>query len=1300
MNVQAPGKSSAKRKGKQISFFGENAGTIQPNPTRQKKNGMLCSEAEVSGGPVNPQPPTGTEAAARGGPPQSVASDLGMGRERGAATDGTVPPNWAASVLIDHLPTKGGLNWQPACSWSQSVTPFCASSGGMSIIDSNAPGPFSHTLSKQGATTHLSHESLQRQQENTVSVSQLDLFGDAIKQMTEKVQLVKKQAIAKQVQSLAELQKQQNQLHHQLQHQLQLQLQLQHQQQHQQPTQSQHQQPTQSQHQHQQPAQSQHQHQQPTQSQQPAQSQHQDQHQQPAQSQHQHQQPAHSQHQQPTHSQHQHPTQSQSQHQQLTQSQSQQPTQSQHQQPHQPQHQNQHQHQNQPQHQNQLQPQHQPQHQNQLQPQHQPQHQNQPQPQHQHQNQPQPQHQHQNQPQPQHQHQQQYQKTQLLHQHQQQPQSNEALPHHQFFQFSYGQSQKQDLPPNSVLNIFHQAHQPSLFPLYSHQAQSTCQQHIFQQFFPHQQPPQSLGLQRVQMSQGSDSLTHQLASTAAQFQQPPETQVSKGLQRSMVSHKQERPSRQMATEFQATSAKRAQYSFKERKTKPLPFELQSLGNPSGIAENANQRWPQAYGPELQKLLNVPPNHCAQNQLKLFDVDLLQSKNVQANEKDNWSQKEHVKTQPSQDSRKSIQVPAQETASEVEGAADSVMQSTRKERTLNETNGLQSQQGSTEPLLNWNSSDETRQNDSQEESKRRTTGHSKVTAESALPRGRLDDGCLMPLVIPVSVPVRKMDSLASNADRKGDGESQRNSSSERDLSELTPSLLTTHRHRLSRGSGAELSVQEDDGCRGQANLTAKLKRRPRPEPLFIPPKPLNHVSVITYPPGTLYQSNLRSPVRLLDHPMDKNFQPPPYTPPPILSPMREGSGLYFNAFLSSSQPVTPRSTPKTCLSQSNTADTPPPVLSFMNETTPASIEPRINIGPQFQAEIPGLRDKSLAALDANHADLVFKPWEGHKTNRLNQQRVDELMTLACSSILPGGGTNQELTLHCLHESKGNILAALSMLLIKRTPRGRSRGLASYHYAGSDKWTSTEKKMFNKGLAAHKKDFFLVQKLVKTKTVAQCVEFYYTYKKQVKIGRNGVLIFGDTSASDSKNEEEAIEIDRKDSLPRRTRMAFVTEVKKEEEEDDEEEKEEEEEEEYRSDHKKLILTQAKVMKTEHDPATSQGVHLRKSHDPTYRCSYRPRQPAVATATARLPSRSEQAQSGTSAKRAKQSQENIFPCKKCGKVFSKVKSRSAHMKSHSVQEKKQREAELKSRIMMEEERTKGQKEYNDYSDCYQDM
>ena len=47
------------------------------------------------------------------------------------------------------------------------------------------------------------------------------------------------------------------------------------------------------------------------------------------------------------------------------------------------------------------------------------------------------------------------------------------------------------------------------------------------------------------------------------------------------------------------------------------------------------------------------------------------------------------------------------------------------------------------------------------------------------------------------------------------------------------------------------------------------------------------------PGRCHQSCLRSPVFLVDRLLKGLFQCPPYTPPPMLSPIREGSGLYFS-----------------------------------------------------------------------------------------------------------------------------------------------------------------------------------------------------------------------------------------------------------------------------------------------------------------------------------------------------------------------------------------------------------------------
>lgn len=41
----------------------------------------------------------------------------------------------------------------------------------------------------------------------------------------------------------------------------------------------------------------------------------------------------------------------------------------------------------------------------------------------------------------------------------------------------------------------------------------------------------------------------------------------------------------------------------------------------------------------------------------------------------------------------------------------------------------------------------------------------------------------------------------------------------------------------------------------------------------------------------------------------------------------------------------------------------------------------------------------------------------------------------------------------------------------------------------------------------------------------MEYHYTYKKQVKIGRNGTLTFRDVDHSDEKSAQEEVEVDIK-------------------------------------------------------------------------------------------------------------------------------------------------------------------------------
>ncbi|XP_039710737.1 transcriptional-regulating factor 1 isoform X10 [Pteropus medius] len=507
---------------------------------------------------------------------------------------------------------------------------------------------------------------------------------------------------------------------------------------------------------------------------------------------------------------------------------------------------------------------------------------------------------------------------------------------------------------------------------------------------------------------------------------------------------------------------------------------------------------------------------------------------------------------------------------------------------------------------------------------------------------------------------------------------------------------------------------------------KKKFRHRPEPLFIPPPPsYNPNPANSYSGATLYQSQLRSPRVLGDHLLlDPAHELPPYTPPPMLSPVRQGSGLFSNVLISGhgpgahpQLPLTPLTpTPRVLLCRSNSIDGSNVTVTPGPGEQTVDVEPRINIGLRFQAEIPELQDVSALAQDTHKATLVWKPWPELENHDL-QQRVENLLNLCCSSALPGGGTNSEFALHSLFEAKGDVMAALEMLLLRKPVRLKCHPLANYHYAGSDKWTSLERKLFNKALATYSKDFIFVQKMVKSKTVAQCVEYYYTWKKITRLGRKHRTRL--TETIDDCVVSEAAELSHiLAPLPPHTQTSEEEEELEEEEEDPEE------------DRKSTREEESEVPKSpEPQPgpvlAPTEGPPLQALSQPSgsficempncgadCRCHVTPFLPQVFSsrqalngharihggtnqvtkARGAVPSGKQKpgsAQSGYCSVKSSPSHSTtsgetdpttIFPCKECGKVFFKIKSRNAHMKTHRQQEEQQRQKAQKAAFAAE--------------------
>ncbi|XP_036074020.1 transcriptional-regulating factor 1 isoform X8 [Rousettus aegyptiacus] len=427
---------------------------------------------------------------------------------------------------------------------------------------------------------------------------------------------------------------------------------------------------------------------------------------------------------------------------------------------------------------------------------------------------------------------------------------------------------------------------------------------------------------------------------------------------------------------------------------------------------------------------------------------------------------------------------------------------------------------------------------------------------------------------------------------------------------------------------------------------KKKFRHRPEPLFIPPPPsYNPNPASSYSGATLYQSQLRSPRVLGDHLLlDPAHELPPYTPPPMLSPVRLGSGLFSNVLISGhgpgahpQLPLTPLTpTPRVLLCRSNSIDGSSVTVTPGPGEQTVDVEPRINIGLRFQAEIPELQDVSALAQDTHKATLVWKPWPELENHDL-QQRVENLLNLCCSSALPGGGTNSEFALHSLFEAKGDVMAALEMLLLRKPVRLKCHPLANYHYAGSDKWTSLERKLFNKALATYSKDFIFVQKMVKSKTVAQCVEYYYTWKKITRLGRKHRTRL--TETIDDCVVSEATELSHiLAPLPPHTQVFSSRQAL--------------------NGHARIHggtnqVTKARgaVPSGKQKPSSAQSGYCSVKSSPSHSTTSGETDPTT-----------------------------IFPCKECGKVFFKIKSRNAHMKTHRQQEEQQRQKAQKAAFAAE--------------------
>lgn len=146
-----------------------------------------------------------------------------------------------------------------------------------------------------------------------------------------------------------------------------------------------------------------------------------------------------------------------------------------------------------------------------------------------------------------------------------------------------------------------------------------------------------------------------------------------------------------------------------------------------------------------------------------------------------------------------------------------------------------------------------------------------------------------------------------------------------------------------------------------------------------------------------------------------------------------------------------------------------------------------------------------------------------------------LDFACCAAVPGGGRNKEYAMHLLQMCSGNIhvsnihinivLCTFSikmhvtqdamLRLMQPTPiLPAEHPLLCYTYSESDKWSIHETELFLKALLKYDKDFHTIaqevnitlrpqhfqreviwrfQLQIRSKSVKQCVQFYYVWKK---------------------------------------------------------------------------------------------------------------------------------------------------------------------------------------------------------------
>ncbi|XP_064402519.1 nascent polypeptide-associated complex subunit alpha, muscle-specific form-like isoform X3 [Halichondria panicea] len=211
--------------------------------------------------------------------------------------------------------------------------------------------------------------------------------------------------------------------------------------------------------------------------------------------------------------------------------------------------------------------------------------------------------------------------------------------------------------------------------------------------------------------------------------------------------------------------------------------------------------------------------------------------------------------------------------------------------------------------------------------------------------------------------------------------------------------------------------------------------------------------------------------------------PPYTPPPILSPSRSLSMLSGSA---GPAPGTP------CRIMSHWSSRRSSDGHPLSESEETYNEPRINVGRDFQADLPPCSESNSTALAGD--PKAVKVWQViEDLTPEDEATIDGYLEIACSPAVLHSGRNKELALHLLYQLGGSVKEAVRCLLAGKTVFPTSHSMANYNYCGSGRWSARERQQFRRAWRVHRKQFHLLKSAVDSKSMPEMIEYYYTWKK---------------------------------------------------------------------------------------------------------------------------------------------------------------------------------------------------------------